>query len=216
MLCVAATVALSGCSRPAVPRPVEPPSSADHAAPAAGTGASPAGQTTPPSTAARPNRADTPVLADFQARVKTYTALHAKLEETLPGLGKESSPEQIDRHQRALARLLQKARTDAKPGNIFTPDVQAVVRRVMADVFGGSDGAALKSSIMDENPGPIKLSVNGRYPDAVPLSTVPPQVLRGLPELPDELEFRFIGRHLILMDEHAHIIVDLMENVLPG
>ena len=156
------------------------------------------------------------MLADFQARVKEYTALHKKLEDTLPRLGKESSPEQIDQHQRALARLLTEARTDAKPGNTFTPDVQAVVRRLMTDVFGGPDGAALKSSIMDENPGPIKLTINGRYPDAVPFSTVPPQVLQGLPELPDELEFRFIGRHLILMDEHAHIIVDLIENVLPG
>jgi hypothetical protein len=155
------------------------------------------------------------VLADFQARVKEYTALHNKLEGTLPELAKDSNPDQIDRHQRALGRLLQQARTDAKPGNIFTPDVQVVVRRLMADVFGGPDGAALKSSVMDENPGPLKLTVNGRYPDAVPLSTVPPQVLQGLPELPDELEFRFLGRHLILMDEHAHIIVDLIENVLP-
>ena len=71
-----------------------------------------------------------------------------------------------------------------------------VVRRLMAQVFGGRDGAALKASIMDENPGPIRLTVNGRYPDTVPLSTVPPQVLQGLPELPEELEFRFIGAPL--------------------
>jgi hypothetical protein len=93
--------------------------------------------------------------------------------------------------------------------------VQVVVRRLMGEVFGGPDGAALKASIMDENPGVMKLTVNERYPDTVPLSTVPPQVLQGLPELPEELEFRFIGRHLILMDEHAHIIVDVIEDVLP-
>ena len=83
-------------------------------------------------------------------------------------------------------------------------------------MFAGPDGAALRASIMDENPGKITLAVNSRYPDTVPLSTVPPQVLQGLPKLPEEMEFRFIGRHLILMDVHAHIIVDLIENALPA
>ncbi len=156
------------------------------------------------------------MLAGFGARVKEYAALHNKLEDTLPKFSKDSTPEEIDKHQRALARLLQDARKGSRPGNMFTPEVQVVVRRLMGRVFGGADGAALKASIMDENPGPIRLTVNGRYPDSVPLSTVPPQVLEGLPELPDELEFRFIGRHLILMDEHAHLIVDLLENVLPA
>ena len=68
---------------------------------------------------------------------------------------------------------------------------------------------------MDENPGRLRLRVNGRYPDAVPLSTVPPQVLQGLPKLPEELEYRFIGDRLILIDIHAHIIVDLIDDAFP-
>jgi hypothetical protein len=85
----------------------------------------------------------------------------------------------------------------------------------MAKVFGGPGGAALRASIMDENPGTLKLAVNDPYPDSVPLSTVPPQVLQGLPKLPEQLEFRFIGNRLILMDLHAHLIVDLIDNALP-
>jgi hypothetical protein len=68
---------------------------------------------------------------------------------------------------------------------------------------------------MDENPGLPNLKVNERYPDTVPLSTIPPQVLQGLPKLPEEMEFRFIGNTLILMDVHAHIIVDFIEQALP-
>jgi hypothetical protein len=211
---VAIALSLGACTRLSAPRPLDSRPSGDRTAPAGETGSA-AGQTAAPSTATHPSRADRTVLADFQTRVKAYTALHNKLEETLPRLEKESSPQQIDQHQRALARLLTEARRDAKAGDIFTPAVRGVVRRLMSEVFGGPDGAALKASIMDENPGAIKLTVNGRYPDAVPFSTVPPQVLQGLPALPDELEFRFIGRHLILMDEHAHIIVDLIQNVLP-
>jgi hypothetical protein len=169
----------------------------------------------PPSTAGQPDRPEAPVLADFEARVKEYMELHKKLEDTLPKLSNDSSPEEIDKHQRALERLVREARKGVQPGTVFTPGMQTLVRQVMADVFGGPDGAALKASIMDEDPGGTKLAVNARYPDTVPLSTVPPQVLQRLPRLPEELEFRFIGRDFILMDEHAHILVDLVENVLP-
>lgn len=198
---IAATL-IAGCERQQTP-------AAERTAPA---GAPRSSASAPPEGA---RRSDVPVLADFDARVKDYVALHRRLEDTLPHLSKDSTPEQIDSHQRALARLLQQARGDARPGGVFTADVQAVVQRLMAQVFGGPDGAALKASIMDENPGPLKLTVNSRYPDTIPLSTVPPQVLQGLPTLPEELEFRFLGRHLILMDEHAHLVVDLMEDVLP-
>lgn len=218
-LLVATALALGACGRPAAPAGEDSGRSGPSAAPttSAPPASAPGAQATaPPSTATEPDSADAPVLADFKTRVEEYAALHKKLEDTLPKLSRESSPDQIDRHQRALARLVQEARAGARPGGIFTPDVQVVVRRLMAQVLGGPDGAALKASIMDENPGPIKLTINGRYPDTVPLSTVPPQVLQGLPALPDELEFRFIGRHLILMDEPAHLIIDLIENVLPA
>ena len=61
---------------------------------------------------------------------------------------------------------------------------------------------------MDENPGRVRLHVNGRYPESVPVVTVPPQVLQGLPKLPEELEYRFVGDRLILLDVHADTIVD--------
>ena len=173
-------------------------------------------QTVPPSPQAAPKvNPDARSLASLQERVKDYVALHQKLEKSLERLPKEATPEQIDANQRALAALIQEARRTAKPGDIFTPDSKGVILDLMKRVFGGPDGAQLKASIMDENPGRLKLTVNSRYPDTVPLSTVPPQVLAGLPKLPEELEFRFIGRTLILMDVHAHIIADLIENAIP-
>jgi hypothetical protein len=71
---------------------------------------------------------------------------------------------------------------------------------------------------MDENPvtpAAIKLTVNSRYPDTVPLTTVPPQVLQTMPKLTEDLEYRFIGDALILLDVHAHVIADFIEDVLP-
>lgn len=159
--------------------------------------------------------ADARALAAFQARVAQYVEMQRKLVASLPRLSKDSTPEQIDKHQRELGALIQSNRRDAKAGDIFTRESRAVIRRLLARVFGDADGRQLRDSIMDENPGPLKLQVNSGYPDNVPLSTMPPQVLEGLPKLPPELEFRFIGPRLILMDVPAHIVVDFIEDALP-
>jgi hypothetical protein len=85
----------------------------------------------------------------------------------------------------------------------------------MATVFGGPEGAKLKASIMDENPVGTKVSVNARYPDTVPVSTVPPPILQTLPKLAEDLEYRFVGENLIILDSHAHVIADFIPDAFP-
>ena len=162
-----------------------------------------------------PVNPDAKVLAEFQARLKTYLELHDKLESTLPKLPDKATPKEMDAHQRVFGPLVQKSRAGAKQGEIFTPDMQAFVRRVTRKAFSGPDGKQMISSIMDENPVGIKISINGRYPDEVPLSTMPPDLLAALPKLPPEFAFRFVGDRFILLDQHAHLIVDWVDNVLP-
>ncbi len=93
--------------------------------------------------------------------------------------------------------------------------MQALVKRTLAAVLVGPDGKLIRASIMDENPGVPDLIVNDRFPDAMPLSTMPPQVLKTLPKLEEDLEYRFIGERLVLMDAHAHNIIDFTDDVLP-
>jgi hypothetical protein len=151
------------------------------------------------------------VLQDFVKRVEVYVALHKKLEDTLPKLSKQTTPQEIDTHERALAKLIQEARKDAKAGDLLTVRMQRFVRGVLGPIFSGKDGLQIKNEILDkEYKGNVKLAVNGRYPDEVPVSTMPPQVLVALPKLPEELEYRFIQTNLILFDPHAHIIPDFM------
>jgi hypothetical protein len=158
---------------------------------------------------------DAQALATMNDRLKEYIELHQKLERTLPAVPKDATPQQIDQNQRALEKLVRETRKSAKPGDIFTPEARPVIKRLLASVFGGPDGKQLKSSIMDENPVGIKLAVNSRYPDSVPLSTVPPEVLQTLPKLPEELEYRFIGDRIVLFDLHSHVIADFIEDALP-
>jgi hypothetical protein len=172
----------------------------------------------PPAAAAAqpaPAGSDAQTIAAFNQRLKEYADLHNKIEKTLPPLPKEASPAAIDKHQRALAPLLLEQRKTAKRGDLFAPDMERFIRRVFAQIFSGTEGAKLKATIMDENPTGIRLAVNSRYPDEVPLSTMPPQVLALLPKLPDDLEYRFIGDRLILLDVHAHTVADFIENALP-
>jgi hypothetical protein len=158
---------------------------------------------------------DAAALSTMNDRVKEYIALHTRLEAALPKLPEDATPLQIDKHQRAFENLMRRTRSTAKQGDIFTAQAQPVIKKLMANVFGGDEGKQLKLSIMDENPTYVKLAVNGRYPDTVPLSTVPPQILQTLPKLSEDLEYRFIGNDLILLDTHAHTIADFISNAFP-
>jgi hypothetical protein len=44
---------------------------------------------------------------------------------------------------------------------------------------------------------------------------MPPQILAALPKLPEDLEYRFIGDRLILLDAHANLVVDYIDKALP-
>ena len=151
----------------------------------------------------------------FDARLKDYVALHRKLEATLPKLSKDSTPEEIDKDQRALGQAMRAARPTAKRGDFFSPGVESLVRLTVKAVLAGPDGKTIEASIMDENPGIPDLKINERYPDNVPLSTMPPQVLEPLPKLEEDIEYRFIGKRLVLLDAHAHLIIDFTNDVLP-
>ena len=159
--------------------------------------------------------AESAAVAEFRKHCEAYVSLHKKIEGGLPKLPQEASPEQIDQGQQALSKGITAARTQAKPGDIFAPGVADYLRQTLLQVFKTADGKQLRASILDENPVGAAVSINGPYPDSIPLSTMPPQILNALPKLPEELEYRFIGERLILFDHHAHIIVDYVDRALP-
>jgi len=153
---------------------------------------------------------DAQLQAVFLKRVEAYMELREGALKRLPPEVTASGVPQAER----LARVIVQARPAAEPGEFFTSAVRAYVRRQIARVLAGPDGAQIRASIMDENPGRIHVRINGRYPDSAPLASMPLQVLAALPKLPTELEFRFIGRRLILLDVDAHLVLDYMENAL--
>lgn len=154
-------------------------------------------------------------IADFKDRVYGYAALSKKLDDSIKEPSPDSPQQAFFDHQRALATLIQKSRAGAKPGDLCRKPMRDIIRRLVAGVVRAPGGAEIRKSILDEDPGNLKLTVNGEYPDNAPLSTVPPQILKGLPTLPDRLEYRFIGKRLLLIDTHARIVADVVERVIP-
>ena len=67
---------------------------------------------------------DAALLADFTARVKAYTDLRGKLDNTTPPLTETKDPAKIQAAMDALAVKLRAARVNAKPGDIFTLDIR--------------------------------------------------------------------------------------------
>ena len=145
------------------------------------------------------------VLDDFRTRVWSYFELRSELEKGLPVLTVTDDPAEIrKRAERALAREIRVARDGARQGEIFTPAIGDEFRKVLLLEMNADTWAA----IMDDNPGEFSNPINGTYPATKPLSTVPPNILARLPRLPEDIQYRFLGRHLILYDARANVILD--------
>ena len=144
------------------------------------------------------------IVADFSERVRDYFELRSELEKGLPPLTVTDDPAEIRRAVRALAQRIRVARAGAKQGDIFTPTISVEFRKALILEIDANTWAA----IMDDNPGELSTKINGSYPEGKPLSTVPPNILAVLPRLPDDIQYRFLGRHLILLDTRANVILD--------
>jgi hypothetical protein len=158
---------------------------------------------------------DKEAMEQFKKEVQAYVDIHRAVEAQLPNLPTEATIQQIDQRQRAMLTAMAAARAKAQRGDLFKPAMETTVRRMIAKLFDGIEGRQLRESIMEDNPTTIKIEVNSRYPDTVPLATMPPEVLQALPKMPEELEYRFVGASLVIMDVHAHMIADFIPNALP-
>jgi hypothetical protein len=127
-----------------------------------------------------------------------------------------NTPAKITSAQRELANKIRVARAGAKQGGVFTPEISEYIRRQIALSLDGQDGERVRASLRHAEPVNITLQINESYPDNVPLQSTPPSLLLSLPELPKGLEYRLVGRELVLRDVDANIVVDYVANALPS
>ena len=166
--------------------------------------------------AQQPVNPDAQVLADFNERVKAYLALRGKVDNSAPPMKQTTDAGKIEAAQKTLAALIRTARADAKQGDIFAPPIEKKFRALLQPEVKGPEGAKAKATVLEEKP-MVELKVNAEYPQKEPLSTVPPTILQALPPLPKDqgLEYRFVSKHMILLDTRANLIVDFLYNAIP-
>jgi hypothetical protein len=108
------------------------------------------------------------------------------------------------------------ARRDARQGDIFVPEVAEEFQKIIRKAFRGPDGKNMRRTIREGDPVKVTtLQVNYTYPEEIPLTTMPPMLLRRLPALPMELAYRIIGRALVLQDINTNLIVDFIPDAIP-
>ncbi len=157
-------------------------------------------------------------LQRFEQATHEYVTLHRQAERGLPPLHRSPDGATIHQAVEARAAAIRRARADAEVGDILTMDLRTIFRSRIRHTFDmrGQTAADVLGQMYEEGEEWRPPVVNGRFSwrSAVP---TPPCVLAVLPALPEELQYRFVGPDLVLVDINANLIVDVLPDALePG
>jgi hypothetical protein len=159
-------------------------------------------------------------------------AIHRDAAKDAPPLKETNDPAKIKQAQEALGAIIRAARANARQGDVMTPEIRNKFRRLMYPVVQGpaaqgisGSAKAVRADVKDalkenreeqkeEGGTPVALKVNASYPPDAPLSSTPPQMLMNLPKLPEQLEYRIVGKNLIIRDIDANLIVDFVPDAI--
>lgn len=154
------------------------------------------------------------IQAQFQQRIAVYMKLRKTAIEGLPPVSKVSKQGDVAEKQRPLADQIRQARAGARQGDICSPEIANELKHLIAVAMAGRDASRIRASLRNAEPVTLPLKVNDSFPENLPLQSTPPTLLLNLPELPKELEYRIVGRALVLLDSEANIIVDFVPGAL--
>ena len=157
------------------------------------------------------------VFADFGKRVDAYMKVRKTVVDSVGDLDPTRSQAEITARATTLANGIIAARAQAKPGDIFTPELSALVATLIKQEYGRRPDSVqeTREDQQDELPDFVP-KVNTLYPTTYPLATCPATLLPLLPRLPEQLEYRVVQRYLVLRDIEANVILDVMPNAVPG
>ena len=154
-----------------------------------------------------------PSIESLDKAIDAYMDVRKDAARGVPALSKSASPEEIAARQASLAERIRGARREAQPGDVLVTEARPLLRQRLDQVLA-QNPASKQKEIATGNPAhegvPVRVAVNAAYPKEAPRSSVPTAVLAVLPRLPKELEYRFVGDHLLLLDAEADLVVDFM------
>ena len=156
------------------------------------------------------------VFEDFAKRVDNYMKVRKPLADSVGELDPTKSQAEITERGVGLANALIVARAQAKPGDIFTPEVATILATLIKEEYSRRSEPVqeTRDDQQDELPDFVP-TVNQVYPTTYPLATFPATLLPLLPPLPEQLEYRVVQHYLVIRDVEANVIIDVMPNAVP-
>jgi hypothetical protein len=135
----------------------------------------------------RYNQLHAQAITDFTMAANRYAEIHRLLANPMSALA-NADLEQAARARRAHRAAVLEAHGTIQPGSVFTSRVAAHFRCQieLAQRYAGTDVAAMWTA-----------------------------ALLALPELPRELEYRVVGRDLVLLDPELNLTVDVLNAAFP-
>ena len=152
--------------------------------------------------------------ADFQKRLQAYLELRESLGKKLEPLTPTASASELQARQQAIAAAIRAARAGAKQGDLIPVAMQEQIRQTVRADMKRRTPAAKQAAMLEVPEGPLP-GINKNYPDRAALPTVPPLLLASLPRMPDNLQYRFFGQHMVILDGDTEIVVDYVPNAVP-
>jgi len=163
----------------------------------------------------QPGSDDAKTIGEFESRVTKYLDMRTK--ESGSAAHPSNSPDKLTATQQNVAEKVQSKRPAAAQGDIFTPEIAAYLKHQISATLAGPEGHKIRASMRRAEPVTgLTLHVNEEYPQGVPLQSTPPTLLLNLPTLPKELEYRIVGRNLVLLDTVPNLVVDFVPNAVPA
>ena len=165
-----------------------------------------------------------PALESFRTALQTYVDQTQPFRKDAAAKGDavpnqtsaNGADEAVRLRQRTLAEAIQTTvRPTAQQGDVLSPTVADLIRRQLATAFGGPKADLIRDGLKDQNEGLQAESIALTINRTVAVPRVPPVLLETLPQLPQQVEFAFSGRTLILRDVDADTLVDFMLQAFP-
>jgi hypothetical protein len=159
----------------------------------------------------------TPAVQAFESATRDYVQMHRRLESQIGVIHLNITVAELNRIIQELAVAIRAERPDATQGDFFTPALAPELRSRIAHALAmnGFTAADVRASEQRDaiDAGAVVLRVNGTFPWVLG-TAVFPCVIAALPPLSPELQYRFVGDALVLIDVHASLIVDLLPHAL--
>jgi hypothetical protein len=145
----------------------------------------------------------------FNRQVNSYARLHRRLEAPLVPLDEADEPLHTYASRQILARAIRRARLTVHQGALFSPAVVSVFRETIVDTRDDlrpwlsrlQQQYAIVPDVHPQVNEPCAPSDARELPDVL---------LRKLPPLAPELQYRLVNFDLVLWDAHAYLVVDFL------